>query len=283
MGRYITEIIVYENKEWTPEDLISWGYTHARRHSEITIEIAAHIFYTAFLNLDNELVAAARELMSAADSPCQYVPNYNAEQATSNYNRPSEPAGPVIPPLVLDNIEDANEEWDDTYDYIFDEKLKPSELKKALKGIKYPTRISQRRFFYVTYRIFDVINYFSKEVTPSNFLRWINLHFNCGWIDDNKHRKKFVFALEGSSKNLEDQHPSDWDENTIRGGSGKMHHQLAITLKNTFTETIENGIAVDNSDSFEHLKDRGQFLRDAYSVGDGKFYIPDNAYINNGK
>lgn len=175
-----------------------------------------------------------------------------------------------------------DEEWDDTYDYIFDEKIKPWELKKALEGIKYSTRISQRRFYYVTYRILDVINYFSDKVTPSDFLRWINLHFNCGWIDDNKHRKQFVFALEGSSKNLEDQHPSDWDEKTIRGGSGKQHHQLAVTLKNTFTETIVNRITVDDSESFEHLWDRGQFLRNAYSVGDGNFFIPDNAYINNG-
>lgn len=176
-----------------------------------------------------------------------------------------------------------DEEWDDTYDYIFDERVKPWELKKALEGIKYPTRISQRRFYYVTYRILDVIKYFSDKVTPSDFLRWINLHFNCGWIDDNEHRKQFVFALEGSSKNLEDQHPSDWDEKTIRGGSGKQHRQLAITLKNTFTETMVKGIAVDNSDSFEHLRDRGQYLSHAYHVKDNEYFIPDDAYINNGK
>ena len=53
MGRFITEKILYEDKEWTPEDLISWGYIHARRHSDITIEIAAHIFNSAFINQDN--------------------------------------------------------------------------------------------------------------------------------------------------------------------------------------------------------------------------------------
>ena len=179
------------------------------------------------------------------------------------------------------DVED--EEWDDTYDYIFDKKVKPWEVKNAMEGIKYSTRISKRRFYYVTYRILDVIHYFSDKVTPSEFLRWINLHFNCGWIDDNKHRKQFVFPLEGSSKKLEDQHPSDWDEKTIKGGSGKQHHQLAVTLKNTFTETMVNGIAVDDSESFEHLRDRGQFLRDAYPVGDDQFFIPDNAYINNGR
>ena len=283
MGRFITEIIVYESKEWTPEDLISWGYTHARRHSDITIEIAAHIFNSAFINQDNELCDAARELMNAAGSPCHYVANDNAEQATADNNRPPISPVPKIPAEMLNSVIVEDEEWDDTYDYIFDERVKPLEIKKAMEGIKkYPSRISQRRFYYVTYRILDVINYFSDKVTPSDFLRWINLHFNCGWIDDNEHRKQFVFALEGSSKNLEDQQPSDWDEKTIRGGSGKQHHQLAVTLKNTFTETIVNGIAVDDSESFEHLKDRTEFLSGARDYH-GALWTPDEAYINDGK
>ncbi len=207
------------------------------------------------------------------------TPQPSSEQVSTE--APSQMTHPNDDSEYDQDVED--EEWDDTYDYIFDKKVKPWEVKNAMEGIKYSTRISQRRFYYVTYRILDVIHYFSDKIMPSEFLRWINLHFNCGWIDDNKHRKQFVFALEGSSKNLEDQHPSDWDEKTIRGGSGKQHHQLAVTLKNTFTETLVEGIVVDNSDSFEHLRDRGQFLRNAYFVGDGKFFIPDDAYINNGQ
>ena len=207
------------------------------------------------------------------------TPQPSSEQVSTE--APSQMTHPNDDSEYDQDVED--EEWDDTYDYIFDKKVKPWEVKNAIEGIKYSTRISKRRFYYVTYRILDVIHYFSDKFTPSEFLRWINLHFNCGWIDDNKHRKQFVFPLEGSSKKLEDQHPSDWDEKTIRGGSGKEHHQLAITLKNTFTETLVEGIVVDNSDSFEHLRDRGQFLRNAYFVGDGKFFIPDDAYINNGQ
>lgn len=283
MGSFITEKIVYENKEWTPEDLISLGYTHARRHSELTIEIAAHLFNSAFINQDNKLYDAARELMSTAGSPCQYVANDNAEQATSNYNRPSEPPGPAIPIVIIDNNEDTNEEWDDTYDYIFDKRVKPKAIKVAIDGIDIPNKISNVRFFYVTCRILEILQYLTKKASRPDFLRWVNLHFNCGWIDDNEHRKQFVFALEGSSKNLEDQHPSDWDEETIKGGSGKYHHRLAVTMKNTFTETVINGIAIDDSESFEHLRDRGQFLRYAYHVKDNEYFIPDDAYINNGK
>ena len=176
-----------------------------------------------------------------------------------------------------------DENWDDTYDYIFDKRVLPKAIKIAMDGIVIPNKISLVRFFYVVCRILEILQYLTKKATRPDFLRWVNLHFNCGWIDDNEHRKQFVFALEGTSKNLEDQHPSDWNEKTIKGGSGKQHHQLAVTLKNTFTETMVGENSVDNSDSFEHLRDRGQFLRYAYLVKDNKYYIPEEAFINNGK
>ena len=284
MGRYKTDSIYWVNKYYSPEDLISWGFSCAPKHPEVTIDVAAHILREAFIIQDNDLFNAGNELMGAAGSPRNFVASKSSKQATANNNRPSESPAPKLPPALCDMDNNKDEEWDDTYDYIFDKRVNPLEIKRAMEGIKkYPAKITQRRFYYVTYRILDVINYFSNKVTPSDFLRWINLHFNCGWIDDNKHRKQFVFALEGSSKKLEDQHPSAWDEKTIRGGSGKQHHLLAITLKNTFTETMVNGKAVGDSDSFEHLRDRGQFLVNAYPVGDGQFFIPDDAYINNGQ
>lgn len=235
----------------------------------------------------------------------KYVPNYGyAKQllseiegtnviATSSVDipkLPSEKAPAEIPcqipqshivPEHAQVIPD--EDWDDTYDYIFDERVMPKAIKVAIDGIGIPNKISNVRFFYVTCRILEILQYLTKKASRPDFLRWVNLHFNCGWIDDKEHRKQFVFALEGSSKNLEDQHPSDWDEKTIKGGSGKYHHQLAVTIKNTFTETVINGIADDDSESFEHLRDRGHFLRYAYHVKDNIYFIPDNAYINNGK
>lgn len=283
MSRYKVDKIYYPNRWQRTEDVVADAYSFAQRKASETIEIAAHLIASAHNHNDDELYKVGLDLMRIANSPCRFMADNSAAQATNSNNRPPISPAPPIPAELLNSLIVEDEEWDDTYDNIFDERVKPWELKKALEGIKYPTRISQRRFYYVTYRILDVIKYFSDKVTPSDFLRWINLHFNCGWIDDNEHRKQFVFALEGSSKNLEDQHPSDWDEKTIRGGSGKQHRQLAVTLKNTFTETIINGIAVDNSDSFEHLRDRGQFLKNAYPVGDGHFFIPDDAYINNGQ
>lgn len=176
-----------------------------------------------------------------------------------------------------------DENWDDTYDYIFDERVKPSEIKKAMDSITIPKRISKIRFYYVSCRVLETLKYLTDNTARPDFLRWVNIHFNCGWPDDKKHKRRFSFSLEDSSKNLENQHPSEWDEKTIKGGSGKYHHQLAIDLKNAFTQTMVNGTAIDNSESFEHLKDREKFLRHAYHLEDEKYFVPENAYINDGK
>ena len=178
-------------------------------------------------------------------------------------------------------IED--EKWDDRYDYIFNDKVKPREIKKAMESIVLPRKISKIRFFYVTCRILEILNYIPDSSSRNDFLRWVNIHLNCGWPDDKQHKRRFSFTLEDSSKNLETQHPSEWDENTIKGGSGIYHHQLAITLKNTFTQTVVNGHHVDDSDSFDHLIDRGRFLLKAVHLRDNDYYIPEDAYINNGK
>lgn len=175
------------------------------------------------------------------------------------------------------------EEWDDTFDYIFNEKVIPREIMRALAGIVRPKKISEVRFYYVSCRILEILNYLTEDALRTDFMRWINIHFKCGWPDDKEHKRRFSFALEGSSRNLENQHPSQWDENTIKGGSGIYHHQLAIKIKNTFTQTIINGEAIDDSNSFDHLIDRVQYLRFAIHLRDNEYYIPEDAYINNGK
>ncbi len=182
----------------------------------------------------------------------------------------------------IQHLKPIKENWDDSYDYIFDERVKPWEIKKALEDIDMPQKISKKRFYYVTFRVLKVLKYLNNKTTGPDFMRWVNIHFNCGWIDDNQHRKQFAFALEGSSRNLENQDPSEWDENTIKGGSGKYHHELAIQLKNTFTKTMINGDAIDDSDSFEHLKDRTMFLRQSTHLRDDDYYALENAFINKG-
>lgn len=283
MGRYITEKIYYGAKEWSPDDLIFWGQTCALRHSDVTMEIAAHIFNAAFVNRDEELANACRELMKVAGSPCHFVPNYSAERATANNNRPSDDLISTIPSLL--KVDDEVEgEWDDCMDYIFDKRVRPQALFHAMKGIKYSTKIKVRRFYYVAYRVFDAINYFSKGTSEHQYLQWINLHFNDiehKWIDDHDHIYLFRFKLDGSAKELK-VHPSKWNTIKMYSDLAEIHYNLAKDLKNTFTFVVDgNGNELKDSDSYEHLKDYPQFLSGAIWYDD-KYLFTEDVFINRG-
>ncbi len=102
MGRYKTERIFYPNR-WQPtEDLVADGYYCAHNKPQETIEIAAHIMDAAHENGDKELFDIGRDLMRVAHSPCKFIANYTAKNATDNNNRPSEPIVPEIPDYILD-------------------------------------------------------------------------------------------------------------------------------------------------------------------------------------
>ena len=174
-----------------------------------------------------------------------------------------------------------DEKWDNSLDRIFDEKIIPWEVKIAIKNIT-SEKIRDRRFYYVGYRILKVIKWIPIETSESDYLRLINLHFNCGWENNKNQKKAFLFNLEGTVKKLEDLHPSEWKDDTLYSTLGKHYRLLALSFKKAFTQTIVKDHAVDNSDSYEHLKDRPQFLKGANQYY-GKWFVPDEAYINNGK
>ena len=176
-------------------------------------------------------------------------------------------------------------EYDTTYDYIFDPKVKPEALFNAMKGIKYHNKITERRFYYVTYRVFDAINYFSKGTSEHQYLQWINLHFNDyedRWIDDHDHIYLFRFKLDGTAKKLK-VHPSKWNSIKMYSDLAAIHYKLANDLKNTFTFVVDdNGDELKDSESYEHLKDYPQYLSGAQWIVD-KYLVPDEAYVNKGR
>lgn len=174
--------------------------------------------------------------------------------------------------------------YDTTYDYIFDQRVKPQALFNAMKGIKYSNKITDRRFYYVAYRVFDAINYFSKGTSEHQYLQWVNLHFNDSenrWIDDHDHIYLFRFKLDGTAKKLK-VHPSKWNAIKMYSDLATIHYELAQDLKNTFTFVIDdNGAELKDSKSYEHLKDYPQYLSGARWIVD-RYLVPEDAYINKG-
>ena len=193
------------------------------------------------------------------------------------------PLTPQMPqaPKGSGQEEKEEEEWDDTFDFIFDEKIKPREVKKAIETVK-SEKIKDRRFYYVSFRILKVLKWIPIDTLESDYLKWINCHFECGWEKNKNQKKAFLFNLEGTVKVLDDLHPSEWKDDSLYGKLGKHYRLLALSFKNVFTMTIVNGKPDCESESFEHLRDRMEFLSGACDVC-GTLWTPDEAYINDGK
>lgn len=277
MGRYKTEIIYYPNRWQSTEDLVAEGYYYAQKKPTETIEIAAHIMDAAHENEDDELFNVGRDLMRVANSPCQFIPNENAENATDNNNRPTD--YPI--PTLLEANNEVEEEWDSSRDDIFNNKVKPHEIKKAIDGVE-SEKVSGRPYFFVVFTILKIIKYIPINTSPRDFLLWVNLHFNRGWSENPHKKHQLNFRLEGTIKQLSRKHPSEWKDWDSWSDIGSVYYKLAISLKNAFTQVVDKGQLVDDSESFEHIIDRPQFLRGAQWIFD-KYYVQDGAYINNGK
>lgn len=285
MGRYKTERIYYPNR-WQPtENLIADGYYYAQKKPSETIEIAAHIIASARVNDDDELFNVGCDLMRLANSPCIFQPDYTAETATDNNNRPSEPIRPAFLEDYMNICKEDEEIWDSSRDGIFNKKIKPQAVKKAIDTVE--SEITDRPYYYVAFRILKILKYIPLNTSPHDFLLWVNLHFNCGWSEERKKRHQLSFRLEGILKKLSKKHPSEWkdaanDGKKFWGNKNIEYYNLAISFKNVFTITMDKGKPVIDSESYEHLKDRVEFLSGARDIC-GSLWVSEEAYINNGK
>lgn len=288
MGRYKTNRIYYPNRWQATEDLVADGYYFAQKKPSETIEIAAHIMDAAHENDDKELFNVGRDLMRVANSPCIFQADYSAENATDINNRPSESLSLQIPDEILNiKVEKGeDQEWDSSRDGIFNKKIKPQAVKKAIDRVE-SEKITGRPFFYVVFRILKILKYIPLSTSPRDFLLWVNFHFNCGWSEDPKKKHQLSFRLDGILKKLSKKHPSEWkdaddDGEKFWGNLNIEYYYLAISFKNAFTMTMDKDNPVADSESYEHLKDRVELLSGACDLY-GTLFAQEEAYINNGK
>jgi hypothetical protein len=193
------------------------------------------------------------------------------------------PQTPQMPqaPKGSGQEEKEDEKWDKQYDFIFDQRVKPQEIKRAIETVK-SEKIRDRRFYYVSFRILKVLKWIPIDTLESDYLKWINCHFECGWEKNKNQKKAFLFNLEGTVKVLDDLHPSEWEDDSLYGKLGKHYRLLALSFKNVFTMTIVNGKPDGESESYEHLRDRVEFLYGTRDVC-GTLWAPEEAYVNDGK
>ena len=163
-----------------------------------------------------------------------------------------------------------NEEWDDSIDSVFNKKVKPQEIKKALETLTSATLSEDKRRF-VYYKVLVYIRYIPTEKRGSkkNFLKWWNLHFNCNWVETHT-LDPFKFRVDSRLMNSQ---PYEWNE--IDMDNANDYYDFAKTVKNTFTQTVINNVAQDGQDfNAGPLLDRGQFLKDTHKpINNGKTFF----------
>ncbi len=286
MSKYITEKVIYPCREQPTEVLLYDADTLFRNGDwKGAADILLAILCEAVRNNDQLLINDCLERQNVMRNQfCSFKPDYSAANATDNNNRPLKPIVPAITKELLNNEkEEDNEEWDSSRDGIFNKKIKPQAVKKAISSVE-SEKITDRPYYYVAFTILKILKYIPQKTSPRDFLLWVNLHFNCGWSEDPK-KKQLYFRLEGIVKKLSKKHPSEWKDDADNGEKywGNMnidYYNLAISFKNVFT--MAEGGSVDNSESFEHLRDRVGFLSGAI-YAHGLLWAPDDAYINDGK
>ena len=97
--------------------------------------------------------------------------------------------------------------------------------------------------------------------TQSDFLRWANLHWKCGWDIEKPGKFKFSNTIK---KELRDAPLNDWFAGTVPSSSiGLEYRELAERVIKILTETVNK----------EWLQDKASF----YKAG-----IDSEDYINKG-
>lgn len=247
MGRYKTDRIYWGNKYYSPEELISWGFGCAPKHSDVTMDIAAHIFREAFLLQDDNLFQAGEDLMGAAGSPRNFVASESSKQATANNNRPYESPAPELPPALCDMDKMEDENWDDSFDGVFTAGINPQKVFSELEKKDDPRVTDFYPRFFVFFRVLLFLGWIENH--QKHFLEWANHHWECGW--KKPHNFKFGNNIQ---KELRDADMSTWNDKTCNGSDiGVAYRNLAKGVLELFSEKTD-----DNK-----IKDRVDFYKDS--------------------
>lgn len=172
------------------------------------------------------------------------------------------------------NTEDPNipVEYDTTFDYIFDPRVKPEAVKKALDGITLFNK-QQRPFWFVFMKVLVHLQWIPSSTNTKDVLSWASLQYNLNWTtpkqlsfsdiggdNDDMNRK----ANERKKKKIKVTDIILW--NTISEKEFRdieKYRQFALLLKKTFVHFIVDGLERKEVTDFNLGKPRdcAQFMK----------------------
>lgn len=160
-------------------------------------------------------------------------------------------------------------EYDTTYDYIFDPRVKPEAVKKALDNITTFDKC-QHPFWFVFMKVLVHLQWIPASTYTKDVLSWASLQYDLNW----KTKKHLSFsdiggdkrdmnreANEGKQKKIKDTDITLW--NTISKTEFRdieKYRKFALLLKKTFVHFIVDGLEVKVVTDFNLGKPRDRVI-----------------------
>lgn len=168
-------------------------------------------------------------------------------------------------------------EYDTTYDYIFDPRVKPEEVKKALDNITTFDKC-QHPFWFVFTKVLVHLKWIPTSTYTKDILKWASLQYDLNWTTKRQlsfsdiggdKRDMNREANEGKQKKIKDIDITLW--NTISKTEFRdieKYRKFALLLKKTFVHFIVEGLEVKESTDFNHGKplDRIKFMKSSKNL-----------------
>lgn len=251
MGPFKNTTIRFEGLEQSVEDLLSRARYHAQTNRLYSMEIIVHLQDHAHQYGDTALFDVCRELMALVQSPSPYLVRRDYQYAGDENNRPK----------VADS-EQLEDPYDDSMDKVFDERVKPMAVKKALDLITTFGK-KEHRFWFVVMSVLVHLRWIPSDTTIADFLRWASLQYHLDWTS----KKQLSFSDiggVGNGKLIKDTDITLWhqiSENEFR--DIRKYRQFSILLKTTFVYIIVNGMEKKDVTDFNtgKIRDRAQFMK----------------------
>ena len=254
MGPFKSTTIEFEDRQQRIDDLINRAYYYAQTNRAYSLEIILHLEDHAHQTDDDALFDICRELMTSVQSPSPYLVRRNYQHAGDENNRPR-----MMDPELTE------EPYDESMDKVFDPRVNPKVVKKALDTV---TTFSpkEHRFWFVVMKVLIHLHWIPADTQINDFLRWANLQYQLGWST----KRHFSFSDIGGKTRfgnvIKDTDITLWHTITDKEFRDiQKYLAFALLLKTTFVHIIVNGMEQKTVTDFNTGKprDRVQFMKKA--------------------
>ena len=254
MAEFKNTTIEFEGQQQRIEDLMSRARFNAQTNRAYSLEIILHLQDHAYQLGDDALFEVCRELMISVQSPSPYPVRRDHQHAGEENNRPryTEPEQIEIP-------------YDDSMDKVFDTRVNPKAVKKALDTVTTFSK-KEHRFWFVLMKVLIYLRWVPADTQINDFLRWANLQYQLGWTTG----RHFSFSDIGSKTRfgnmIKDTDITQWHLITEREFRDiQKYRKFALLLKTTFVHIIVDGMEQKTVTDFNTGKprDRVQFIKKA--------------------